>query len=217
MINIDNSRCDDNAQGDQSTVPTRSKGSLINIDNTRCDDNAPTSHDVEYISLKIKNADLMDDSTRTQPKISNSNDLSNDHAISKRDQPTSKVNSQSKRFSPCPFLSRRGWCVKGDRCDFKHPIKNKHMIPCPFLQKKGYCLKRDKCDFSHKNLPRKDNIRPVPPAPFFPSYQTSAIPIQLPQYIMHNQFPQYHQAGFPLRRPRPLMEIPIQHPFQHVY
>ncbi len=43
------------------------------------------------------------------------------------------------------------------------------MIPCPFLQKKGYCLKRDKCDFSHKNLPRKDNIRPVPPAPFFPS------------------------------------------------
>ncbi len=103
LINIDNSRCDDNAQSDQSTVPTRSKSSLISIGNTRCDDSAPTSHNEEYISLKTNNTDLMDDSTRTQPKISNSNDLSNHHAISKRVQATSKVNSQSKRFSPCPF------------------------------------------------------------------------------------------------------------------
>lgn len=22
---------------------------------------------------------------------------------------------------PCPFLKRRGWCVKGNRCDFEHP------------------------------------------------------------------------------------------------
>ena len=26
-----------------------------------------------------------------------------------------------KKLTPCPFLSRRGWCVKGNRCDFQHP------------------------------------------------------------------------------------------------
>jgi hypothetical protein len=26
-----------------------------------------------------------------------------------------------KNSTPCPFLLRRGWCRKGDQCDFQHP------------------------------------------------------------------------------------------------
>ncbi len=26
-----------------------------------------------------------------------------------------------KRYTPCLFLRRRGWCAKGNRCDFMHP------------------------------------------------------------------------------------------------
>ena len=51
----------------------------------------------------------------------------------------------SKSLTPCPFLMRRGWCVKGDRCDFHHPSSrrnyHKHDVPCPFLHKNGFCLK----------------------------------------------------------------------------
>ena len=37
-----------------------------------------------------------------------------------------------KGIIPCPFLKRRGWCVKGARCDFKHPRDDeKHLVPCP--------------------------------------------------------------------------------------
>ena len=31
----------------------------------------------------------------------------------------------SKTTIPCPFLSRRGWCIKEHNCDFKHPEKPK--------------------------------------------------------------------------------------------
>ena len=56
-----------------------------------------------------------------------------------------------KSLTPCPFLMRRGWCVKGDRCDFQHPTSrrnyHKHNVPCPFLRKNGFCLKGNNCDF----------------------------------------------------------------------
>ena len=61
--------------------------------------------------------------------------------------------------TPCPFLSRRGWCIKENNCDFKHPeplhlnepLNNvpKHRVRCPFVYRRGYCLKGDQCDFLH--------------------------------------------------------------------
>ena len=73
---------------------------------------------------------------------------------------TAKINqytNPSKNSIPCPFLSRRGWCVRGNSCDFQHPVhpvpaRNKDKIPCPFLQRRGFCLKRDQCDFFHYGL-----------------------------------------------------------------
>ena len=58
-----------------------------------------------------------------------------------------------KSVVPCPFLFRRGRCVKGVNCDFSHSnlesnnkkhktfCKPKHFTPCPFLERKGSCLK----------------------------------------------------------------------------
>ena len=59
------------------------------------------------------------------------------------------------------FIIRRGWCLKGENCDFSHTglsnasnsnqslVTPKHMVPCPFLLRKGFCRKGYNCDFSH--------------------------------------------------------------------
>ena len=69
-----------------------------------------------------------------------------------------------KNRTPCPFLLRRGWCVKGNKCDFSHEnfpndIKDhsdsgldKRSVPCPFLRRKGSCLKGLSCDFFHSDI-----------------------------------------------------------------
>ena len=62
-----------------------------------------------------------------------------------------------KSLTPCLFLMRRGWCVKGDRCDLQHPTSrrnyHKHNVPCPFLRKNGFCLKGNNCDLFHGVFP----------------------------------------------------------------
>jgi hypothetical protein len=72
--------------------------------------------------------------------------LNNENSNSGKNPPLDSV----KGTTPCPLLKRRGWCVKGSRCNFEHPRdEEKHLVPCPFLQKRGYCLKGIRCDFSH--------------------------------------------------------------------
>ena len=69
-----------------------------------------------------------------------------------------------KASTLCPFLKRRGRCLKGHRCDFSHPKTfqtRKRDTPCPFLRKRGYCLKKNKCDFSHGKL-LHHNSSPTP-------------------------------------------------------
>ena len=78
------------------------------------------------------------------------------------DQNSENVNNgflSSKTRAPCPFLVRRGWCVKGNQCDFSHEnfpkdVKgrsksslDKRSVPSPFLQRKGFCLRPTSCDF----------------------------------------------------------------------
>ena len=56
-----------------------------------------------------------------------------------------RLQSERKSSTPCPFLKRHGWCVKGDNCGFQHPTSrrnyHKQNVPCPFLRKNGFCLK----------------------------------------------------------------------------
>ncbi len=61
--------------------------------------------------------------------------------------------NQPKSNIACPFLLRRGWCVKRDKCDVSNSnlaigIKCRRIshtpksdIPCPFLRRKGSCIK----------------------------------------------------------------------------
>ena len=67
--------------------------------------------------------------------------------------PTMRVMQVPKNETPCPFILRRGWCLKGEQCDFSHRnmVNNdqarqhsndkKGSKFCPFLRKKGHCLK----------------------------------------------------------------------------
>lgn len=143
-----------------------------------------------------------------------------------------KTRNSVKRSTPCPFLARRGWCAKGNRCDFKHPERirdadQKHLVPCPFLKKRGFCVKGDRCDFSHSvpyhmSTLRSVNSRLYPP--FFSHHQRPMIPTQINPYgIMNKQDPPNNQGpqGYPWRplspQPRmtPLMEIPVQPPLHY--
>ena len=131
-----------------------------------------------------------------------------------------------KKLTPCPFLSRRGWCLKGNRCDFQHPSslceKYKHTSPCPFLQRKGYCVKGDQCDFSHDGLYYEMKQHdPEYSYSFLPQYPRVMNPINIqapksrtkwrpPNYLCKTQL--HHQLPIP-----PLMEIPVQPPFPRRY
>ena len=100
--------------------------------------------------------------------------------------------SIKKNITPCPFIIRRGWCFKGENCDFSHTgliiasnsnqslVTPKHMVPCPFLFRKGFCRKGCNCDFYHalvnrttpnlqeSGLPGPNNTAPTD---FYPSYR----------------------------------------------
>ena len=80
----------------------------------------------------------------------------------------------SKCITPCPFILRRGWCIKGDRCDFSHqnlinapqprhmPGVSKSSVFYPFLRRKGFCLKGLRCDFSHAEPSPRSFVKPPP-------------------------------------------------------
>jgi hypothetical protein len=118
----------------------------------------------------------------------------------------------------CPFLLRRGWCQKGDRCDFQHlkPSRDthKHNVPCPFLQNRGFCLKDDQCDFSHVWVPtRRSVLRTTISSHFPPASFISRVQVPLPPNVNTVQPPQLQTYSLhpwqPLSYPRPLMEIPL--------
>ena len=59
---------------------------------------------------------------RNKPKTliqqSNKNQSSNSKS---QTIPLKNGETPPKRYTPCPFLQRRGWCAKGNRCNFMHP------------------------------------------------------------------------------------------------
>ena len=126
-----------------------------------------------------------------------------------------------KSLTPCPFLMRRGWCVKGDRCDFRHPSSrrnyHRHNVPCPFLHKNGFCLKGNNCDFFHGVFPYANKrSRPGtvgeshPYNPFLVSHQRPAELI--PPRTMQSK--PYYPQGTRYFHPQPCMAV---HPQPHLY
>ena len=106
----------------------------------------------------------------------------------------------------------------------------KHLTPCPFLKRRGFCLKGPSCDFLHNNpRPRKVSQRPFQnsadqappplPLPFFPQPNYNHFPFPVdPRHFPPFQFPTYHSMFRPLPYPPPLMSLPtssLLYPPQH--
>ena len=141
---------------------------------------------------------------------------------------TKRNTNSPKGLTPCPFLSRRGWCAKGNRCDFQHPTRfhdeYKHITPCPFLQRRGHCLKGNMCDFSHDSLYHEVNrLNPDYHASFLSQHRPYPrmrirTKRQSPnhwyktQLRQENNVPEYYPTPQSLRFPPPLMSLPLRPP-----
>ena len=133
---------------------------------------------------------------------------------------------------PCPFLKRKGHCLKGPRCDFLHKNvlpaacgpkiqqgnhskpqhHDKSRIPCPFLRRNGFCPKDDRCDFSHH--PCSNNMFAPQCPQNLTGYATTLYPSQLnfdqspfpadPRHFLPFQFPAYYPFLRSFQYPHPL-------------
>ena len=102
-------------------------------------------------------------------------------------------------------------------------LKNKARVFCPFLKRKGHCLKGSRCDFSHKFIPLDEHgsklqhnsfgrfppvntypNRNLPPFSFNPNFPP---PFRRPTF--HPLFRPYHHQYL---YPPPLMSIPTRTP-----
>ena len=129
-------------------------------------------------------------------------------------------------FSPGPSEKRNRKSAPRSR-----NLKNKATVFCPFLKRKGYCLKGSRCDFSHKftscnerglkfqqnsferfppvNIHPNSNLTPFPfnpnfPPPFrHPTFRPFPLPFRHPTFQ-----PYHHQYSYP----PPLMSVPTRTP-----
>ena len=140
--------------------------------------------DEPHHSLKVNN------STNNIQKISVDQDResslrSNDRCLSKYQKRKSHISNKSLNKSlrqsrksdiPCPYLIKRGWCIKSNRCDYSHQnIRRqasetpKSKVPCPFLKTRGYCFKDSRCDFLHP-IKRQRSTQQTTMSPQTPTY-----------------------------------------------
>ena len=132
------------------------------------------------------------------------------------------TSKNEKALVPCPFLKRKGHCLKGLRCDFLHKNvlpavcgpkiqqgnhskpqhHDKSRIPCPFLRRNGFCLKDDRCDFYHHSGSNNMFALQCPQNP------TGHAPTLYPPQLNFDQSP------FPAdRRHFPPFQLPAYYPF----
>jgi hypothetical protein len=109
-------------------------------------------------------------------------------------------------------------------------VASKHLVPCPFLRRKGHCLKGSKCDFSRQFGPQQPaqlyqryNFpsfwRDPIPYPFHPNFPpVMSFPTFHPQTNYPGSYPQ-SLMGIPTRSSRfnktqPAISFPTPHPFE---
>ena len=231
----------------QSSVPQVNDNSLNDLNKNTFDytnDVTPPPKQ-PLVSSQLPSASQINDVSLTQQK--NTDDKHQNEKLNSQQKSQRTTNKDGERSEhalsikssiPCPFLIRRGRCLKGSRCDYKHPAKlpqtPKHNIPCPFIQKRGYCLKENMCDFSHNELlGNNSSSRSYPgchayPNSFFPYRhfqnlsgsgllpcipQSNHYPFpENPSYFPPFQPPQCHPMFRSLSYPPPLMSITTRPP-----
>ena len=60
------------------------------------------------------------------------------------------VSIPDKRVERISLQDKRPSTTQLDNSSKHITRTSKHLIPCPFLRKKGHCLKGSRCDFSHE-------------------------------------------------------------------
>ena len=212
---------------DQSTILNTNNPSPIEI-TTSEDSSLPDNTQFLDPSVnKYSKADLISMAKEANVMLRDENKALNskfDNELNINSEENRHLNPE-KSITPCPFLKRRGWCVKGARCDFKHPRDvQKHLVPCPFLQMRGFCLKGVRCDFSHNFSYPYHSLPPRPVNKYItPSFFRHDRPTIASQGTTHgigaNQFPQNYPPGqgFFQFYPKPLMDIPTQPPLPHAF
>ena len=105
-------------------------------------------------------------------------------------------------------------------------LGQKHLVPCPFLCRRGHCLKGSKCDFSHQlNFQQPDSFHPQQNAstsiarrisyPFQRFQPTTSYPIPHP----YTNFPSFYRLppmethATPPPQLAPPPSYPVFHPF----
>ena len=209
--NVLNDQCEsqDNVQPTNQSINNSSFNEISTNENRLLFNSTqvPISHDNQRVTIDLTTKPKKGVNIIFNPQSDNENNLGNRH-------PRAKFNTS------CPFLRRRGWCAKGNRCDFKHPHeKPKDLVPCPFLQKRRFCLKGTRCDFSHcATFPQ--SIQPTKPinyptSSFFYDNRLPIVPQQRKPWPGYNQSAQWHPngPGFFQFFPKPLMGTPLCPPY----
>ena len=195
-INLTSNVVNDQCESQDNVQPTNQSINNSNFNEISTNENrllfnstqVPISHDNQRVTIDLTTKPKKGVNIIFNPQSDNENNLGNNR------HPRAKFNTS------CPFRRRRGWCAKGNRCDFKRKTeKPKHLVPCPFLQKRRFCLKGTKCDFSHcATFPQ--SIQPTKPInyptpSFFYDNRLPIVPQQRKPWPGYNQSAQWHPNG----------------------
>ena len=153
IINHDKSMCTTEAGNEESLVLHNQNGMIATPRNNPSEQSVP---EISAQNTKDKNAHIHN------PRLFMANHSKEKPMLRVESNQLHATNRCSKNNVPCPFLRRRGHCIKGEKCDSSHLLNNphkgrrtpiatpKHLIPCPFLERNGFCLKGINCNFLTK-------------------------------------------------------------------
>jgi hypothetical protein len=172
-------------------LPSRNDDHMKNLNNNGLSENI-----IEVITPKgcyeNKNKTLIEQSNKNR----NSNSKARFNHVKNRKY--KRHENISKCHTSCPFLSRRGWCAKGNRCDFMHPkpLHRQYVYPSPlhFPQRNSYFPTRN-CETSSSSA----HYRMLNPGqsysndPFLYHHQRPTSPIPLMKIQTQPPFPPFRQ------------------------
>ena len=160
---------------------------LIVLDESSVEPNSiDNNHNLSGMNIKDGNTSVME-MTSCQH---NTTDANKQHNNSVREH------KQPKNTVPCPFLIKRGYCLKGSSCDFSH-FKIRRNVKKLTSPKNTPCI-------SHNPNPHGNPIKRFPTLSNIPPSYSDQTPFPLdPNYY----FPPYRQPMF-----HPLFPM-LQHPY----
>ena len=155
IINHDKPTCTIESRSEESPVFHNHNGMMVTPRNIPNEGIVP---DTSAQNIKDTNVHIHN------PRLFTANCSEEKPTLREESNQLDATNRPPKNTVPCPFLQRRGHCIKGEKCDFSHLLKSfhkerrtplakpKHPTPCPFSKRNGFCLKDSSCDFFHETF-----------------------------------------------------------------